>query len=57
MNSVFSSPKGFVPGYKEISYIKELGFAEWIFPAFGIPIRNPAIANMVATKIDQLIQT
>jgi hypothetical protein len=22
-----------------------LGFEEWILPAFGIPIRNPAITN------------
>jgi hypothetical protein len=45
MNSSFSSFKLSVPGYKGVGGKRSLSLGEWILPAFGIPIRNPAAAN------------
>jgi hypothetical protein len=45
MDPVFSSLKASVPGYKEAGETRDLGLGERTLPAFGIPIRNPAVAN------------
>jgi len=45
MNSGFSSLKGSVPGYIALCEKRGLRLEEWILPAFGIPIRHPAVAN------------
>jgi hypothetical protein len=45
MNSGFSSLKAYVPGYKAAGEKRGLGLEGWILPAFGIPIRKPAVAN------------
>jgi hypothetical protein len=45
MNFVFSSLEASVPGYKAAGEERWLGFGEWILPAFGIPIRDPAVTN------------
>jgi hypothetical protein len=45
MNLLFSSFKISAPGYKEVSGKRALSLGEWILPAFGIPSRNPAVAN------------
>jgi hypothetical protein len=45
MNSLFSSFKISVPGYKGVGGKRAVSLGEWILPAFGIPSRNPAIAN------------
>jgi hypothetical protein len=45
INLLISSPKTFYPGYEATSGKRGWRFEEWILPAFGIPIRNPAVAN------------
>jgi hypothetical protein len=42
---VFSSFYVSVPGYIAADGKRDLSLEEWILPAFGIPSRNPAIAN------------
>jgi hypothetical protein len=45
MNSFFSSFKISVPGYEGVGGKRALSLGEWILPTFGIPSRNPAVAN------------
>jgi hypothetical protein len=45
MDSGPSSLKASGPGYKAAGEKSGLGLGKWILPAFGIPIRNPAVAN------------
>jgi hypothetical protein len=42
---VNSLRKASFPGYKTVSEKSGSELEEWIVPAFGIPIRNPAVAN------------